>query len=249
MILSSVNSKTSLMKFISKVLTIFLFTTQLSFSAEQIGIIGFVIGDVFNQKGEKLNVGDSIFFGDTINASEGAKSQLMFIDQTVMTIGSKTELTIDEFIFDPNESTGKLLTTIKSGSVKILTGKISEINPENLEVKTPAGTIGTRGTEFKASVDPETTQSKILLVGPGPNNQLNLRAGAVDVSNEFGTVTLDQPYLFTELTQNRAPTEAVIIPQAELQKFQELEVEPQAPGSTEVIDEEGETQLQKVKKL
>jgi len=243
MILSSVNSKTSLMKFISKVLTIFLFTTQLSFSAEQIGIIGFVIGDVFNQKGEKLNVGDSIFFGDTINASEGAKSQLMFIDQTVMTIGSKTELTIDEFIFDPNESTGKLLTTIKSGSVKILTGKISEINPENLEVKTPAGTIGTRGTEFKASVDPETTQSKILLVGPGPNNQLNLRAGAVDVSNEFGTVTLDQPYLFTELTQNRAPTEAVIIPQAELQKFQELEVEPQAPGSTEVIDEEGETQL------
>ena len=243
MILSSINSKTSLMKFISKVLTIFLFTTQLSFSAEQIGIIGFVIGDVFNQKGEKLNVGDSIFFGDTINAREGAKSQLMFIDQTVMTIGSKTELTIDEFIFDPNENTGKLLATIKSGSVKVLTGKISEINPENLEVKTPAGTIGTRGTEFKASVDPETTQSKILLVGPGPNNQLNLRAGAVDVSNEFGTVTLDQPYLFTELTQNRAPTEAVIIPQAELQKFQELEVEPQAPGSTEAPDEEGETQL------
>ena len=231
------------MKFIFKILAIFLFTTKIFASTEQIGVIGFVIGEVFNQKGEKLNVGDSIFFGDTISASDGAKSQLMFIDQTVMTIGAKTELTIDEFIFDPAENTGKLLTTIKSGSVKILTGKISEINPKNLEVKTPAGTIGTRGTEFKASVDPETTQSKILLVGPGPNNQLELRPGSVEVSNEFGTVTLDQPYLYTELTQNLAPTKAVIIPQVELQKFQELEVEPQAPGSTEATSEEGETLL------
>ena len=243
MIIVSEKYINSSMKFIFKILAIFLFTTKTFAATEQIGIIGFVIGDIFNQKGEKLNVGDSIFFGDTISAAEGAKSQLMFIDQTVMTIGSKTELTIDEFIFDPVENTGKLLTTIKAGSVKILTGKISENNPENLEVKTPAGTIGTRGTEFKASVDPETTQSKILLVGPGPNNQLDLRPGSVEVSNALGTVTLDQPYLYTELTQNLAPTEAAIISQAELQKFQELEVEPQAPGSTEVLDEESETLL------
>jgi len=231
------------MKTLSKALVIFLFTTQVFAAIEQIGVIGFVTGDVFNQKGEKLNVGDSIFFGDTIRASEGAKSQLMFIDQTVMTIGAKTELTIDEFVYDPAESTGKILTTIKAGSVKILTGKISENNPENLEVKTPAGTIGTRGTEFKASVDPVTTESKILLVGPGPNNQLNLRPGSVEVSNGLGTVILDQPYLYTQLTQNLAPTKAAIIPQAELQVFQSLEVEPEAPGSTEAPGTEGETLL------
>ena len=88
-----------------------------------------------------------------------------------------------------------------------------------------------------------TTQSKILLVGPGPNNLLNLRAGAVEVSNGLGTVTLDQPYLFTELTENRAPTDAVVIPQAELKIFQKLEVEPestvaQLPGDETNSDEE-----------
>ena len=233
------------MKLLSKILIILLFNAQAFASSEQIGVIGFVIGDVFNQKGEKLNVGDSIYFGDTIIANDGAKSQLLFIDQTVMTIGSETKLTIDEFIYDPIESSGKLLTTIKAGSVKILTGKISEKNPANLEVKTPAGTIGTRGTEFKASVDPVTTQSKILLVGPGPNNSLNLRAGAVEVSNELGTVTLDQPYLFTELTQNRAPTEAVVIPQAELKKFQELEVEPEVTV-TQLPEEESETEEENI---
>ena len=229
------------MKLLSKILIILIFSVQAFASSEQIGVIGFVIGDVFNQKGEKLNVGDSIYFGDTISANDGAKSQLLFIDQTVMTIGSETKLTIDEFIYDPIENSGKLLTTINAGSVKILTGKISEKNPANLEVKTPAGTIGTRGTEFKASVDPLTTQSKILLVGPGPNNSLNLRAGAVEVSNELGTVTLDQPYLFTELTQNRAPTEAVVIPQAELKKFQELEVEPEVTV-TQLPEEESENE-------
>ncbi len=225
------------MKLFLKILIIAFFSTQTFASNEKIGVMGFVIGDVFNQKGEKLKVGDSIFFGDTISANDGAKSQLLFIDQTVMTIGSDTKLTIDEFIFDPSENSGKLLTTIISGSVKILTGKISEKNPANLEVKTPAGTVGTRGTEFKASVDPLTTQSKILLVGPGPNNSLNLRAGAVEVSNELGTVTLDQPYLFTELTQNRAPTEATVIPQAELKEFQKLEVEPKVTASLSQDDE------------
>ncbi len=231
------------MKFFFKLLIIFLFATQSFASSQQIGVIGFVIGKVLNQKGEELKVGDPIYFGDTISASDGAKSQLLFIDETVMTIGSDTKLTIDDYIFDPSANDGKLLATIIAGSVKILSGKISEKNPANLEVKIPAGTIGSRGTEFKASVDPLTTQSKILLVGPGPNNLLNLRAGAVEVSNGLGTVTLDQPYLFTELTENRAPTDAVVIPQAELKIFQKLEVEPentvaQLPGDETNTDEE-----------
>ena len=235
--------KNKLMKFAFKTLAIFLFTTQIFAATEQIGVIGFVIGDVFNQKGEKLNVGDSIFFGDTISSSEGAKSQLMFIDQTVMTIGSKTELAIDEFIYDPVENTGKLLTTIKAGSVKILTGKISEINPANLEVKTPAGTIGTRGTEFKTSCDSASGTCGTMLVGPGKNNQLGLPSGVVDVANEFGTTTLDEPYQYTQASKNLPPTVAEIVPQAVLKEFQALEVGPEAPGSTEAISEEGETLL------
>ena len=54
--------------------------------------------------------------------------------------------------------------------------------------------------------------------------------------------TLDKPYLFTEVNQNTAPRQPVIVPQTELQKFQELEVEPDAPV-TENTDENEETQL------
>ena len=216
------------MKILFKITALLILLSNISYSSE-IGIIGFVIGDAFNQDGKKLNVGDPIYFGDTITTNEGGKSQILFVDQTVMTVGSNTELTIDEFVYDAENTDGKLLSTIKSGSVKILTGKISEKNPENLVVETPAGTIGTRGTEFKAAVDPETSKSKILLIGPGPKNSLGLRPGAVEVSNEAGTVLLDKPYLFTEVNQNTAPRQPVIVPQTELKKFQELEIEPDAP--------------------
>ena len=233
--------KTSKMKFFLKITAILLLFSNISYSSE-IGIIGFVIGEAFNQDGKKLNVGDPIYFGDTISTNEGGKSQILFVDQTVMTVGSNTELTIDEFVYDAEKTDGKLLSTIKSGSVKILTGKISEKNPENLVVETPAGTIGTRGTEFKAAVDPETSKSKILLIGPGPKNSLGLRPGAVEVSNAAGTVLLDKPYLFTEVNQNTAPRQPVIVPQTELKKFQELEIEPDAPV-TENNQQDEDTQL------
>jgi len=233
--------KTSKMKFFFKITAILLLFSNISYSSE-IGIIGFVIGEAFNQEGKKLNVGDPIYFGDTIKTNEGGKSQILFVDQTVMTVGSNTELTIDEFVYDAENTDGKLLSTIKSGSVKILTGKISEKNPENLVVETPAGTIGTRGTEFKASVDPETSKSKILLIGPGPKNSLGLRPGAVEVSNAAGTVLLDKPYLFTEVNQNAAPRQPVIVSQKELKKFQELEIEPDAPV-TENNQQDEDTQL------
>ena len=234
--------KKFILKLLLKILLFFYLLTN-HVVASEIGVIGFVIGNAFNQDGKKLNVGDPIFYGDTIKTDESGKSQIMFLDQTVMTIGSSTELIIDEFVYDPENTDGKLLSTIKSGSIKILTGKISEKNPENLVVDTPAGTIGTRGTEFKAAIDPETSKSQILLIGPGPKNSLGLRPGAVEVANEAGSVLLDKPYLFTEVSQNNAPREPVIIPQSELKKFQELEIEDDQPVTENNEAADSETEL------
>ena len=55
--------KTSKMKILLRFIAILFFFSNISYSAE-IGIVGFVIG-MLNQDG-KLNVGDPIYFGDTI---------------------------------------------------------------------------------------------------------------------------------------------------------------------------------------
>ncbi|WP_440690713.1 FecR domain-containing protein [Candidatus Pelagibacter sp. HIMB1782] len=198
-----------------------LFLANNLFAEEKvIGAISLSIGKITNQKGQILQAGDKVYFGDEIISDGKSKSQIIFLDETVLTIGESTSITIDEFVFDPNTLNGNFLTTLNKGSVKVLSGLINQKNPENLEVKTAAGTIGSRGTEFQTIVD-EEENAQVLLIGPGEDNTLGLRPGAVEVFNELGSVILDTPFSFTELTFNQIPTPPVEITQQQLQQFQD----------------------------
>ena len=208
------------MKKILSFLLIFNFFSIVNASEIVIGNIGLAIGKITNQNGEVLQAGDKIYFGDIIKAEDQSKSQILLLDETVITIGSKTSVTLDEFIYDPNSQEGRITTNIIEGSVKVLSGKISEKNPDNLIVKTPAGSIGTRGTEFQAIVDENEDVSKVLLIGPGQNNTLGLRPGAVEVFNDQGSVLLDTPFAFTEFAANQIPAPPVTITNEQLQEFQ-----------------------------
>lgn len=206
------------MKYIKIILLTFLLAFNLE-ANEQIGVLSAAVGKVYNQDNKEIKNGDPIFFGDSLISKEGAKAQILLNDQTVLTLGANAELTIDEFVYDPKTNDGNIISTVKKGSVKIISGAISEKKPENLVIKLPAGTIGTRGTEFQATVNDQTTESKILLIGPGPNNSLGLRPGAVQVSNNLGSVVMDSPYLFTKLSTTEAPTPPIPVPPEELNNF------------------------------
>jgi len=208
---------------LKKLISLIIFISSFSMLANAneiiIGNIGLVVGTVKNQNDQILKAGDPVYFGDEIIVEDQSKSQVLLLDETVLTLGQKSSITIDEFVYDPNTENGKILTNITSGSVKVLSGKISQGNPEDLVVKTPAGTIGTRGTEFQTIVDDEG-DSKVLLIGPGENNTLGLRPGAVEVFNDLGSVVLDSPFAFTEFGVNQIPAPPVTISNEQLQEFQ-----------------------------
>jgi hypothetical protein len=186
---------------------IFLYITLVLFSfsfanannPEFIGVIGAAIGDVKNQKNEKLTNGSKVFYGDTILVSERSNVQVLFLDQTVMTLGEESELTIDEFIYDPKTSDGKFVTSVNSGTVKIISGEISKKNPDNLEVNVTTGTIGARGTEFLVVAE-SNSENKIILLGPGPNNTLGMMPGTLQVSDGLNTIEIIKPGYETILT-------------------------------------------------
>ena len=224
-------------------LIIFLsFFSNLLVAAEKssVGVISASIGEVYNQDGKKLSTGDKIYFGDSIIVKSNSNSQIMLLDETVMTVGSNSEIKIDEFVYDKKSQNGKILSTIKSGSMKVLTGGVSEKNPANLEIKVPAGTIGSRGTEFQATVD--NGQSKILLIGPGPNNTAGLRPGSIQVSNALGSVLVNQPFSFTQMSANVAPSPPAPIPASELKLFQQrLEARAAAASATKLTSDKNLT--------
>ena len=157
-----------------------------------VGIIGAAIGDIKNQKNEKLTNGSKIFFGDTIISNSKSNAQILFLDQTVLTLGEDTELTIDEFVYDLNSQDGSFISTVKTGTVKFITGQISKKNPDNLEVKVPAGTLGARGTEFVV-LSESNNESTVVLLGPGPNNTLGMIPGNLILSDGINSVNITNP--------------------------------------------------------
>ena len=171
-----------------------------SFSAEFIGVVGVAVGEINNQNNEKLFSGSKIFYGDTIVVKSKSNAQILFLDETVMTVGENTELTIDDFVYDPQTNNGNFITNIKSGVVKTISGKISETNPENLEIKIPNGSLGVRGTEFLVSLN-DKKESTVLLLGPGPENTLGMVPGNIKLTDGINTTDITSPG-FQAMIQN-----------------------------------------------
>ena len=157
-----------------------------------IGVVGAAIGEIKNQNNESLVDGSKIFFGDTIISKEKSNAQILFLDQTVLTLGEDTELTIDEFIYDPKSHEGSFISNVKSGTVKFITGQISKQNPDNLEVKVPSGVLGARGTEFIILSENEN-KSTVVLLGPGPENTLGMIPGNLILSDGINSINITNP--------------------------------------------------------
>jgi len=174
------------------ILILLMFTQSHGFSKEFIGVISAGIGDITNQNDEMLSTGSKIFYGDTIIVKEKSNAQILLLDETALTVGEKSELTIDDFVYDPKTKVGKIVSNIKLGTVRIITGEISKQNPDNLNVKIPTGSIGARGTEF-AVLTESNNKSTIVLLGPGKNNTLGMIPGVLKVSDGWSSVDLTQP--------------------------------------------------------
>ena len=211
------------MKKIFSILAGFLLFASISNADEKItvekqlvGVVGAVSGTVKTDTRE-LKPGDKIYLNETIYSAEGAGTQILLLDQSTFTIGSGSEVVMDTFIYDPETNDGKIVASVKQGSLKVISGLISKKNPDSLTVEVPEGTLGSRGTEFQTIVSKKRTDT--LLIGPGKNNTLGLRPGAVLVGNKFGQTMLNNPYSTASMTQGKAPGKAKQITKQQLKKF------------------------------
>jgi len=191
---------------------------KLTVKKQLIGVLGVASGTISNGLKE-LKTGDKIYLGETILSGANSGAQLLLLDQSTFTIGSDSEVVMDTFIYDPKNNDGKIVSTVKKGSLKIISGLISKKNPDNLKVEVPEGTLGSRGTEFQTIVNKKANETRTLLIGPGTNNTLGLRPGAVLVSNQYGKTMLNKPYSFTKMKKGSAPEKAKRITKRQLKLF------------------------------
>ena len=189
---------------------------KLTIEKQLVGIVGAISGTVKTETRE-LKAGDKIYLNETIYAGVGSGTQILLLDQSTFTVGEDSEVVMDTFVFDPETNDGKIVASVKQGSLKVISGLISKKNPDSLTVEVPEGTLGSRGTEFQTIVSKGRTDT--LLIGPGKNNTLGMRPGAVLVGNKLGQTLLDNPYSMTSMTKGKAPGQAKKITRNQLKKF------------------------------
>lgn len=87
-----------------------------------------------------------VLFGDRLKTGPAARLQAKLADGTVLTLGEKGRLTVDSFVYDPDRDGGKLALTVKSGAFLFVGGKIEGPTGGHVDIHTPVGTLGVRGT-------------------------------------------------------------------------------------------------------
>jgi hypothetical protein len=90
-----------------------------------------------------ITIGQSIAHKERIQTKSSGSVQLLFLDKTSMTIGPNSDLTIDEYVYDPGANTGKLAATLSKGALRFVGGQISHNG--DAEIKTASALIGIRG--------------------------------------------------------------------------------------------------------
>jgi hypothetical protein len=128
-----------------------------------IGATATVVNQVAGSEGNRtLKVGDRVFANETITTGPNSRSQLLFSDETVLTVGPDSEVKLDSFVYNPNRTGSKAALSATKGVFRFVSGNM----PSNsYEIKTPSGTIGVRGTIFDGMVDPDGSVTIQLVEG------------------------------------------------------------------------------------
>ncbi len=102
---------------------------------------------------ETVRIGTPIFQGDIIEtAAEGAVN-IVFIDETSFAVSDNAKLAIDEYVFDPVSESGQTNFSVLRGVFVFTSGLIGRADPDDVEISTPLGSIGIRGTMIAGNVD------------------------------------------------------------------------------------------------
>ncbi|MDR9468502.1 FecR family protein [Marinospirillum sp.] len=130
-------------------------------AAESVGSFQFVHGTVsIERNSDQLEAkrGDDIFAGDTLKTEAASSAQITMVDGARMALRPRSELVIDEYVFNDDEDDTSLVSLTKGG-LRTVTGALGRSRPEKVKIDTPVATMGIRGTDMDTffTPDPQTS--------------------------------------------------------------------------------------------
>ena len=99
----------------------------------------------------KLVIGQEVLHNEKIATGPVGQTQILFLDESAMTVGPNADVTIDEFVYDPRTGKGRLAMSATQGVMRFVGGKLSK-NEDAVTMRTPSGSLGIRGGIFVMSL-------------------------------------------------------------------------------------------------
>ncbi|HEX4329915.1 MAG TPA: FecR family protein [Burkholderiales bacterium] len=122
--------------------------------------------------------GSELQTGETIDTGAG-RAQLRFSDGGLVSLQPQTQFRLETYGYDKDDSNkNSIVMSLLKGGLRTITGLIGKTNRQGYKLQTATATVGIRGTEM----------SIVILA----NNTIlfNCTDGAIDLTNQAGTVTL-----------------------------------------------------------
>ena len=89
-----------------------------------------------------LSTGVDVHASETIRTGDAGVAGMRFRDNSNLSVGPKSVVRLDKFVYDPTRSTGSVAVEATRGSFRFVTGSQ---NRGDVKIKTPYGTLGVRG--------------------------------------------------------------------------------------------------------
>jgi hypothetical protein len=139
-------------------------------AAQKVGVNGAVNPDATGippgATSRHLVLGQDVVHDEHVTTGKGGQTQILFIDESAMTIGPNSDLTIDNFVYDPSTGKGELAMSATKGVLRFVGGKLSK-NEDAVTLNTPAAKIGIRGGVFLMNLSPAGKLDVVFLYGKG----------------------------------------------------------------------------------
>jgi FecR protein len=124
---------------------------------------------------QTLSPGSELHASEKVRTGNLGQADLVFIDSTNLTVGPKSEVLLDEFVYNPIGSSGRVVMQATRGAFRFVTGQQDH---SAYQLKTPYGTAA-----FARSYDPDNGTGNVQLFAYAPTDQSGINAQARSSAN------------------------------------------------------------------
>ncbi len=158
-----------------------------------VAVRGMVLAEDQAGQVRKLKIKSPLFREDTIKTGKSGRIQMLFTDNSIISLARKAEMIIADYKWDAVGKSGVLMTKVKEGAFRVMGGAITKFSPKQFTTETPMATIGVRGSMYAGLVT-GTSLSVVFQGGKG-----------IDVINAAGSVAITTPGFGTHVLAFNQP--------------------------------------------